>query len=175
MARLNTYQRQAFVSAVMHDIPKIDYEAQAHALVKEAAFAALPPQVRAIAADKKLNHYLATQSHWFGYQNGGFSQVTVFQGRGESYLTPEVTKKLDAIIEAAQAQRERMAEMESKLKAAINACSTDRIARERLPEFESYLPEKEEKTQYLPAVANIVADLMSLGWPKDDKKEVPNA
>jgi hypothetical protein len=170
MARLTKYQRDAFVEAVMQDVPTIDYEKQAHDLVKNAALAALPPQVRAIAANKELSHYLETTNHWFGYHQGDFSSVTVFQGRCTNYMTDEVRKQLDAIVELAKAQNERLSETRAKVRAAIGGCSTDRIARERLPEFAKYLPEPEEKTPYLPAVANIVADLVSLGWPKDGEK-----
>lgn len=170
MARLTKYQREAFVEAVMQDVPTIDYEKQAHDLVKNAALAALPPKVREIAQDKSLNHYLETTNHWFGYNHGNFSSVTVYQGRQCSYMTPEVEAKLEEIIELAKAQDERLNETRSKVKAAIGGCTTDRMARERLPEFIKYLPEPEEKTPYLPAVANIVADLVSLGWPKDGEK-----
>jgi hypothetical protein len=170
MARLTKYQREAFVEAVMQDVPTIDYEKQAHDLVKNAALAILPPQVRAIADNKDLCHYLETTMHWFGYHQGNFSSLCVYQGRQTNYMTDEVQKQLDAIIELAQAQNERLNEMRNKLTAAIGGCTTDRMARERLPEFIKYLPEPEEKTPYLPAVANIVADLVSLGWPKDGEK-----
>lgn len=167
MARLTKYQREAFVSAVMQDVPSVNYEAQAHKLVKDAAIAVLPPQIQAIAADKKLCHHLETSSHWFGYHHGNFGSVTVFGGRNQDYMTKEVQETLDAIILLEKAQQERLDDMRSKLNAAIMSCTTDKMARERLPEFIKYLPEAEEKTPYLPAVANIVADLIHLGWPKD--------
>lgn len=167
MARLTKYQRQAFVEAIMQDVPTIDYEAQAHKVVKDAALAILPPQVRAIADNKELSHYLETTNHWFGYHQGGFSSVQVFQGRCTNYLTDEVQKQLDDIVAMADAQNERLNDMRAKLRGAIEACTTDKMARERLPEFIKYLPEAEEKTPYLPAIANLVADLTRLGWPED--------
>jgi len=167
MARLTKYQRQAFVTAVMHDVPTVNYEEQAHKLVKDAAIAILPPQIQAIAADKKLCHYLDTTSHWFGYHKGNFGSVTVYGGHNGNYMTKEVEEKLDAIVQLSQAQDERLNDMQAKLKGAIESCTTDKMARERLPEFIKYLPEPEVKSQYLPAISNIVADLVTLGWPKD--------
>ena len=41
---------------------------------------------------------------------------------------------------------------------------------EAFPEFEKYLPSEAQPTKNLPALANVVADLSKLGWPKNATK-----
>lgn len=53
-----------------------------------------------------------------------------------------------------------------KLEAAVNACNTLAALKKMLPEFISYFPTEEQPTKNLPAVANLVADMTKLGWPK---------
>lgn len=54
---------------------------------------------------------------------------------------------------------------------AISACTTRKQAAEVLPEFEKYLPEDEPKAlRTLPALANVAADFVKAGWPKNAKK-----
>lgn len=63
--------------------------------------------------------------------------------------------------------------LKAKLTAAIAACFTLKQAKERLPEFVKYLPTDRDSTgtSNLPAVANLVADLVQLGWPKDKEAQ----
>lgn len=165
--KLTKAHREAFVRAVMQDVPQIDYATQAHKLVKDANLASLPPQLRPIALDKELSIYLKRESYWFGHDLG-ISSVSIFS-MGHSYfkLKDKDDKALDKIKAAAEKQIEQRKALEERVSGVINSCTTLKIAKERLPEFVKYLPEEQEKTQNLPAIANIVADLTKLGWPKD--------
>lgn len=44
--RLTKFDREAFVRAVIQDVPQIDYVAQAQKLLTDAAVASMPPKVR---------------------------------------------------------------------------------------------------------------------------------
>lgn len=61
----------------------------------------------------------------------------------------------------------------ASVRSAIYGCSTLKQAKERLPEFEKYLPAERDGKYIpnLPAVANLVTEMMNAGWPKDQKKE----
>lgn len=162
--RLTKSDKDAFVLAVVQDIPKIDYQEQVRALVYEDSIAQLPAKVQPIARDKTLSHYLETSSWW----RDGFGSIRVYRPLGGSFsLSKEAQAKVDKLTELHNEQKKRIDEARSKLRGAIEPCTTLKIALERLPEFESYLPKQQEKTIYLPSIANLCADLSKLGWPKD--------
>lgn len=162
--RLTKSDKDAFILAVVQDIPKIDYQEQVRALIYEDSIAQLPEKVQAIARDKTLSHYLETSSYW----RTSFGSIRVFEPRGGSYNpTKDVQAKLDKLNELHNQQEKRLDDARAKLRGAIEPCTTLKIALERLPEFEKYLPKQQEKSVYLPSIANLCADLATLGWPKD--------
>lgn len=167
--KLTKLHRQAFVKAVIQDLPQIDYEAMAHKFVREKAVEALPPQLRPVALDDKLNSYLTMETMWFDNHRTGIGATRVFGGgrSGGFSLKAKDQATLDKIMESAQHQREERARMEERMNGVIAACTTVKMAKTHLPEFAKYLPEEVEKTNNLPAIANIVADLTKMGWPKD--------
>lgn len=170
--KLTKYDRQAFVKAVMADIPKEDYREQARALILEDSIQALPKKLQDAARDPACKDYLETGSC---YRQAFANSFTVYDRRWNGRYTPSATalKKLTELETLHKAQEKKLDDVEVKLTASIEACSTLKVAKERLPEFEKYLPEDRtpEKGAYLPAVANLVADLATLGWPKDAKKD----
>ena len=162
--RLTKSDKDAFVLAVVQDIPKIDYQEQARAMIYEDSIAQLPAKVQAIARDKTLSHYLEMGNHW----HNPFGSVRVFEPRGTCYnSTKEVQAKVIELSKLHNEQEARLDEARAKLRGAIEPCTTLKIALERLPEFEQYLPKQQEKTIHLPSIANLCADLATLGWPKD--------
>lgn len=175
--KLTKYDRQAFVKAVMADIPKEDYREQVRKLLLEDSIEALPKKLQDAARDPACKDYLETGNH---YRQAFSNSFTVFDKRWSSSYTPSATakQKLTELEKLHTAQKDKLDAVEEKLRASIEACTTLKMAKERLPEFEKYLPidRTPEKGTYLPAVANLVADLATLGWPKDaaPTKEVPN-
>lgn len=167
--KLTKLHREAFVRAVIQDLPQIDYEAMAHKFVREKAIEALPAKLRPVALDAKLNDYLTMETMWFDQHRTGISAVRVFGGgrSGGFSLKAKDQATLDKIMGSAQHQREERSRMEERMSGVISACTTLKMAKTHLPEFEKYLPKETEKTNNLPAIANIVADLTKLGWPKD--------
>lgn len=163
--RLTRSDKDAFVRAVMQDIPQINYSEQARAMVLEDSIAQLPPKVQAIARDKQLSQYLETSTH----HRYAFGSSTVYTARGHHYTPmPATQEKLEAITKLSEEQEDRLKEARNKLAGAILPCATLKTALERLPEFEKYLPKQQEKSVYLPSIANLCADLITLGWPKGE-------
>ena len=164
--KLTKFDKDAFVSSVMNDVPQIDYKAQADKLCRAWAIEQMPPVVAAAYAAHPQyfeNCYLR--------QPDGFQRCYVPMPENEYKLkerAPEFWEKLQALADANNAQRDVLRSLEIKVKNSIGACSTLKQAKERLPEFEKYLPtDRDGKvTPNLPALANLVTDLVAAGWPK---------
>jgi hypothetical protein len=169
--KLTKIDREAFVRAVMQDVPKVDYMEQARKLVLDDSIEQLPPQLRQFALDKNTSAFIRTDTY---YSWHGFNQsFTVFAGRGGAFsLTKKSQTAYDKLVEQYKAQKEQREALKERIQAVIAGCTTLKMAKERLPEFDKYLPQEREgsKTPNLPAIANIVADLTKLGWPKTAAK-----
>lgn len=164
--KLTKFDKDAFVSSVMDDVPQTDYKAQADALCKAWAIEQMPPAVSAA---------YAAHPQYFenNYMNrpGGLGCVWVPIPNREHNLrerAPDLWEKLQALADANTAQFEKLNDLRNKVVASIYACSTLKQAKGRLPEFEKYLPaDRDGKvTPNLPALANLVTDLTAAGWPK---------
>ena len=57
--RLNKYHKEAFVEAVLQDLPSTDYDEIAQKLVRESFVEKMPAKVRAVHDDKDIRHWLA--------------------------------------------------------------------------------------------------------------------
>lgn len=166
--KLNKYQKAAFVRAVMDDLPRLNFQERAEKLVREDNLTQLPAEIRKIAESNTLRAYLKVARWWA--PGGELSPFNVFdQTEYNSDYKPssEVLEKLRELSAEARAERERREALKEKVTGVIEACSTLKVAKERLPEFEKYLPTEEAKAPNVPAVANLVADLMAAGWPAD--------
>lgn len=162
--KLSASDRDAFVTAVMGDVPRIDYEGQAKDMVRAECVAKLPPKVRALWDDKELRGFVRCDSYQHVY---GFTGSVAVPPVGYT-MTAATTKKVKALADKHAAQRKQRDALRDKVKAVIQGCTTLKQARERLPEFAKYLPAERGSTGAtdLPAVANVVADLTKAGWPK---------
>lgn len=167
--KLTKYHRDAFIRAVLDDIPKINYEEEARKLVYEDSIAQMPPELQKLARDNTKNQWLRMDTFW---RHAFRSSFSVFEPRGGNYKPSAACQaKLEELEKANNEQIKRLDDVESKISASISACSTLKVAKERLPEFEKYLPDEPNggSSDNLPAIANLVADLSKLGWPKDKK------
>jgi len=170
--RLNKYDKQAFVAAVMQDVPQIDYHDQKQTIVNEFALARMPEPVRAIAKNPAYAGWLATASHmtpgaWHGYVEA-YSDSSPVSIKEQS---PKAWEKLEAIAEEEKTQEERIKALRAKLEGVTAGCHTRKALAAALPEFEKYLPAAPGETcKTLPALANIVTDFIQAGWPKGQPK-----
>ena len=158
---LNKYTKAAIVRSIMADVPAPD-KTKRHAAVQEAIVKAMSPECRKL--------YKKTPGALIRHYVGG----TTYDG--STYETHEVikgdvpTSTIDAILKPYIDEDEAYYKARVQLKAAVEGCRTLGALKKAFPEFEKYLPTEAQPTKNLPALANVVADLSKLGWPKDAKK-----
>lgn len=153
--RLNTYTKQAIIRAIIQDIPPIDSEARARA-VKEAIVKAMSPEVRKLF-----------KTHPSALRTSSVRYANPLRTWGSDTVVGDVTdKQIAAIVKPYEAQEEERAQAERKLSHAFSGINTLKQALATFPEFKKYYPTEAEPTKNLPALANVMADLSKLGWPK---------
>jgi hypothetical protein len=184
------------VSAIMSDIPVIDYSSQANALLQAKAIEKMPDEVRAIYDNPDLRCWLQGRFVYFEgqLQDGsifwrrissapGFGGHTMCAykahnniGELDCELVAEVKVQMDELARAAEAQWKARRSMEEKLFTMLAGIRTLRQAKTLLePELHKYLPEEPPKgpkpSQGSTAlVPYVVANLREMGWPKDQEE-----
>lgn len=165
--RLTKTDKQAFIDAVMNDVPFVDYDEETRSLLRKWGVESLPEDLHPMA--KKYPSYFET---FYIYTPCPLPSVHVlcnpdWQGSGFKNKEPEKYAQLVEMSKSARAQSETLEALRRKITGLIESCSTLKTARERLPEFEKYLPADRDGggTINLP-VSNVLAELTNLGWPK---------
>lgn len=163
--KLTNTLRDAFVRAVMDDVPKTDYSELIRKEVQSDAVAQLPAKIAAIYKDKDLKGYIRTDNEWV---DGQYVYVPTMGRYKQSETCKTKTKEYEA---AKNEQDDKLSDLRSKIRGCAYACTTRKALAEMLPEFEKYLPEDEKAAiRTLPVVANVVSDFVKAGWPKPQKK-----
>lgn len=164
--KLTKSDREAFVAAVMDDVPKVDYDAQAEKLATALLLERLPETIKQAYGDPNLrpcivHSYISLPS---GLQN--------FYGPAPFPVGFYDNEALTALGEKAIEQSRADSKLRENLASVIASCSTLKQAKERLPEFEKYLPAERDASglSNLPAVSNVVAQLTKAGWPKGQER-----
>ena len=155
--KLTKYDRQAIVRAIMQDVPKPDKTNRAE-LIQTAIIKAMSPDVRKV--------YSKTPDALIRYYVGS---VICDYGQREIVRGDVSEKTINAIIQPFKDEEAARTKAEYDLNNAVNACTTLKMLETRLPEFKKYFPTVEAPTKNLPALANVVAGLSKLGWPKGEK------
>lgn len=170
--KLNQMNREAFISGVLSDTPKIDYDAQAHKLIIEHCEATMHPKVKAVYDDPDLRPLL--RFDYFSLYGTGLTSLSVagYPSTKFEKVKQALDKKLSALGAKADAQHVERSALKDKLRELINSVTTVQQAHKQLPQFAKYLPADTPKAaENLPAV--IVGDTVKLlkksGWPKEDK------
>lgn len=155
---LTKLHKQAIVRAIMQDTPPLD-RAKWAVEIKDAIVKAMSPEVRKLYKTKP--HALRTAN--VPYTN-------MHRHWGDDMPVGDVTKEqINAIVEPYEKQYKERREMETKLEHAFEGIRTLKQAEATFPEFKKYYPAEAQPTKNLPALANVVADLSKLGWPKNNK------
>jgi hypothetical protein len=174
--RLTNFLRDAFIRAAMHDVPKIDYQEQAHKMAREFI------QTQFKKDFPTMDYQVASDSGWF--ESGSISMphhidnfyVKISRGYGMVQADEKLWAKLEALSNKKQEQDKNIRVLEARLKGVAYACTTRKQLQEALPEFTSYLPEEEAKAaRDLPVVVNVVSDFVKAGWPKQNKGKIAAA
>lgn len=162
--RLTQYMRTAFIKAVMDDVPCVDYEAQAAKVMMEYAASKLPPKVKAVWNDNATRGYIDVKwARCCGF-NADVPDGAVPPEDSATYRELERLRKLKS------QQDETRSALRNKLRAAAYSVTTSKALIDLLPEFKKYIPaDAQPPDRTVPVVANLVADLVAAGWPKDKK------
>ena len=157
---LNKYVKQSIVRAIMAELPRVDPEATKKE-IQDKLVEKMSPECQALYA--KAPNALATR---YGARVvDGYYSINFVSGD----LTEETFAE---IIKPYGEMYNHRADIETKLHAAIAPIRTRKQFIDRFPEFSQHAPDEEGKCATLPAIANIVADLVKLGWePKVTKTE----
>lgn len=164
--KLTKSDKDAFVRACLDDVPQVDYNDVVRDKLMKFALSVMPDSVKVVY---QLDpSWLRTS--WV-YTPGNLTPVCLPVLNGDYVIRdkyPELWAELVAMGDELQAQSIKLQDLRAELQSAIYCCSTLKQAKERLPEFEKYLPTDRDGTHIstLP-VANLVADLTAAGWPKD--------
>lgn len=164
--KLTIVHRKAFVSSVMNDVPQIDYQKQVEVILLKDMIEQAPPKVAEVLKEESLRSFVLNgYNSWCvpGGYNCGITSTSVCRGYEPSSKALAQIKKL---VESATAQYKARRAMKDKVQGSIDSCSTLKAAQERLPEFVKYLPAEAEKSVMLPALRDLAADLMKMGWSK---------
>lgn len=156
--KIDKYTKQAIVRAIMQDVPPVD-KAKRRAELQAAIVKAMSPEVRKVYKTKPE----ALRTNYFG-------SIAFDYGRGDLIVGDVPKAKLDELIKPYEAEDKARHDTQCQLKGVIESCSTLKQLNDRLPEFKKYFPTEQQPSKNLPAIANVVADLTKLGWPKDAKK-----
>lgn len=160
--KLTKYQKQAILVAINNDIPQPDRVAR-RAVIQAEVVKLMTPAVRKVY--KETPEALRTECVYDLHDGESWDSRIIVCGN----VSEKVLKKLMEPYRAADNER---TETLTKLRGVIDACTTLKKLKDTLPEFEQYFPKENEPVKNLPAVANLVTDMMKLGWPKGGKKEV---
>lgn len=164
--RLNNLIRDSFVRAAMQDVPKVDHQAQAAAIVRKAVAEIFGEEFPGIDFQK------AQASGWLEKRGvslpGPLKAIYMASPRYDLLeKRKEIWDTLISIAAQSKAQTQRIEHLTGQLRSAAYACTTRKQLVEALPEFEKYLPEDEAKAvRTLPALANVAAEFIKAGWPK---------
>ena len=158
--RITKWDKQAIVKAIMADVPTPDKVKRREEL-QAAVVKAMSPECRKLYK----NCPSALRTHHIGelIYDDTWSSRDIITGDVNSSIVDDLKAKYEA-------EDKKVSDARWALKGAIEACTTLKQLNDRLPEFKKYFPTAEKPTANLPALANVVADLSKLGWPKGEKK-----
>jgi hypothetical protein len=146
--KLTSTLRQAIVLAVMDDVPQpTDDEIRAE--IQAAAVKAMSPEVRRL----------------YRKNPGALRIDSAFDVADRMHLDVIVGDvDLEDIIGPWQTGRSERKATARKLSGIVNGCRTTQQLLGVLPELERYIPQCQRATENLPVAANLVADLVAMGW-----------
>lgn len=166
--RLTKADRSAFVSAVMDDVPQVDYHEMVRKEVQQWGFNALPEELKPLV--KQYPDYFNKRYIGTPYGCPGVYCICPSEfSYDELENSPDKWAQLVELGKLHSAQASTRNELQTNVQGLIRTCTTLKQAQERLPEFIKYLSTDREPSALanLP-VANTLADLQAAGWPKGE-------
>ena len=157
--KLTKLHKEAIVRAIMLDVPKPD-KAKRHATVQAALVKAMSPECRKVyTKTPKVFTTVHTGDTTYDGCNWNLRHVVVGDAPSDT---------LDKLLEQYKTEDNKYHDATRNLEKAVMACTTLKALETTFPEFKKYFPTEAQPTKNLPALANVVADLSKLGWPKKE-------
>ena len=174
--RLNKKHREAFVRAVLADVPTEEHRDRACRWTRTLFADSLPGSVRRVlgtSAEHHIQRDTIALPRPENAERGTYTQVpghwTMKDADKVWENNPEQREAIRGELAAHHAQEERLRELRRELEVQINGCRTTNQAAKLMPELAGYLPsEDEEPTGNLPA-SHTLQKLTEAGWPKERK------
>ena len=160
MTSITKWDKQAIVKAIMADVPKVDKKKRREEL-QAAIVKLMSPEARKLF--KTTPNALRTYHVGDITYDGMWSQRDVVAGDVSN-------DKIDELCTKYKEEDNARYDVACKIKGIVDTCRTVKQLNDRLPEFKKYFPTVEKPVANLPAIANVVADLSKLGWPKGETK-----
>lgn len=150
--KITKYEKEAIIRAIMHDVPCTP-DNVLRAEIQNAFVQSMSAPIQELYKTHPKALRTDTVPSW---------------DSGMSYRVDFVVGDADVkkVMQPFEAKKKERDAVHTKLSAVVNGCNTLAQLKKMLPEFVSYFPTETEPTKNLPAVANMVADLSKLGWPK---------
>lgn len=176
---LTKSHKEAIVRAVIADIPRkhtvASIEAKLQKITDAEVVKLTPKAVGDMWLNKELRHFIEYQTTNPGYMMandnkthiGSLCSVRYPRSIGEKKMREAVQTEFEAIIIPFMNETAAINEAEINLKASLHGIRTLKQFKLQYPELEKYAPSEHEKSSMLPAIANVMATLSNLGWPKD--------
>lgn len=167
--KLSNYVKDAVISAIMQDVPQVDYSRQAEKMFRDALYAVLPDAVKALLSTPE------------GYRLDSGRVVLPSPVTDSIWVRGAVEKDGEKVSEATRNEVHRLMDLHykqkkertalrNKLRNGIYGVNTRAQFIKTFPEFEKYMPAAPEKpSSNLPVDTTVVSSLMQAGWPA--KKE----
>jgi hypothetical protein len=152
---LTIFHRQAFVRAVMDDTPRMDDEQTRRDLQTALVKAMSPVARRAYKQAPKALKYRTVYN--------------LFDRQGHNLIVGDAD--FDKVAKPWSEKVDHRHQAQERLKSIVNGCRTLKQLQQMLPEFTRYMPGEATPSKNLPVVANVVTNLVELGWPKDRKNQ----
>lgn len=159
--RLTKYEKEAIVRAIMADVPEPDKVKRRKAII-EAVVKAMSPECRKV--------YLRTPDALATYYSGDVAYSGWAHNHRNIPQGDVPNEVVEAILKPYHEEDSALVDARTKLRGIVMSCNTLQQLTKLLPEFIKYFPTETAPTKNLPALANMVADLSKLGWPKGGKK-----
>ena len=169
--RLTKTDKEAFVRAVLDDVPRHDFDEMAQLLVIGYFKKVLPKNVIAVLENKETRDYIDPNYVGMpGCLRDFHSRYRPIGWQGGAQFPEDVRIRLNELATFKKEQSAKFSTLRSEVTGMIAPISTLKAALAKLPEFAKYLPAEREVTGTvnLP-VSNVVAEPMHAGWPKEKK------
>lgn len=164
---LTKSHKQAFVRAVMNDVPRTDYAQQLRDKIEAIIVRNLPKEIQEIRKNGKLVHHLEGKTIY------ALGVNFYLRGTVESYGEPSLMQfatesEWSELVEWSRLMKEQdrnRTVLERDLTGSVEGVRTLKQLQNLFPEMVKYMPSQIERTNNLPAT-NVVSALVQAGWPK---------